>query len=71
MVRAEIGAVACFNKCVVVGVLPKTRSGKVLRGTMGKIADGKEYAMPSTIDDPTALAGIEEAVAKIGYGKRA
>ena len=71
MVRSEIGAVACFNKCVVVGTLPKTRSGKVLRGTMGKIADGKEYAMPSTIDDPTALARIEEAVAKIGYGRKA
>jgi propionyl-CoA synthetase len=71
MVRAEVGAVACFNKCVVVDALPKTRSGKILRGTMSKIVDGKDYQMPSTIDDPAVLIKIEEAVRKIGHGKKA
>jgi propionyl-CoA synthetase len=70
MVRAEIGAVACFNKCVVVQALPKTRSGKILRKTMSKIVDGKEYEMPSTIDDPGVLRKIEDAVAAAGYGKK-
>ena len=71
MVRAEVGAVACFTKCVVVDALPKTRSGKILRGTMSKIVDGKDYPMPSTIDDPTVLSKIEEAATKVGYGKKA
>jgi propionyl-CoA synthetase len=71
MVREEVGAVACFNKCVVVDSLPKTRSGKILRGIMSKIADGKEYRIPSTIDDPAVLVKIEETVQKIGYGRRA
>ncbi len=52
MVRKDIGAVASFKKAVVVKRLPKTRSGKILRGTMRKIADGEEYKVPSTIDDP-------------------
>ncbi|MFA5786273.1 MAG: propionyl-CoA synthetase [Actinomycetota bacterium] len=63
MVRKEIGAVACFKEALVVPRLPKTRSGKVLRGTMRKIADGKQYVAPSTIDDPTALTEIAEALA--------
>lgn len=67
MVRAEIGAVASFKKAVVVKRLPKTRSGKVLRGTMRKIADGEEYRVPSTIDDPTILDEIKEALQRIGY----
>lgn len=71
MVRAEIGAVACFSKCMVVDALPKTRSGKILRGTMSKIVDGKDYQMPSTIDDPSVLKNIEETVRLVGYGKRA
>jgi propionyl-CoA synthetase len=70
MVRAEVGAVACFNKCVVVDALPKTRSGKILRGTMSKIVDGKDYQIPSTIDDPAVLSMIEEAAHEVGYGKR-
>ena len=71
MVRAEVGALACFTRCVVVDALPKTRSGKILRGTMSKIVDGKDYTMPSTIDDPDTLRRIEEAVMKVGYGRRA
>jgi propionyl-CoA synthetase len=68
MVREEIGAVASFKKATVVPRLPKTRSGKVLRGTMRKIADGEQYNVPSTIDDPAILDEIGEACGKIGYG---
>ena len=50
--------------------LPKTRSGKILRGTMRKIADSEEFRMPSTIDDPTVLGEIEGALKTIGYGKK-
>lgn len=59
-VRASIGAVACFNKAVIVERLPKTRSGKILRATLRKIADGESYSMPSTIEDPTVLSEISE-----------
>jgi propionyl-CoA synthetase len=69
MVRAEFGAVACFNQCVVVEALPKTLSGKILRGTLSKIVDGKEYQLPSTLDDPAILLKIEEIVKKVGYGR--
>jgi len=69
-VRNEVGPIACFKKAAVVKRLPKTRSGKILRGTMRDIADGKEYRMPSTIDDPDSLGEIEEAVKAIGYGKK-
>ncbi len=69
MVRDQIGPVACFKQATEVPRLPKTRSGKILRGTMRKIADNEEYRMPSTIDDPTVLDEIEEAIVKIGYGK--
>ena len=68
MVRNDVGPIASFKKAVVVDRLPKTRSGKILRGTMRKIADGKEYKMPSTIEDPEVLGEIKEAVKKIGYG---
>lgn len=70
MVREQIGAIAVFKNAVVVKRLPKTRSGKILRSTMRKIADGQEYTIPSTIDDPAILEEIEEACKKIGYGKR-
>jgi propionyl-CoA synthetase len=63
LVRDQIGAVAAFKRAVVVGRLPKTRSGKVLRGTMRAIADGREHSVPSTIDDPAAL---DEVAAVIG-----
>ncbi|MCP4371645.1 MAG: propionyl-CoA synthetase, partial [Deltaproteobacteria bacterium] len=49
--------------------LPKTRSGKILRGTIQKIADNKEWKMPATIDDPTTLDEMEEALEGIGYAK--
>ncbi|MBC8372671.1 MAG: propionyl-CoA synthetase, partial [Planctomycetes bacterium] len=69
-VRSDIGPIACFKKAIVVKRLPKTRSGKMLRGTMRKIADAQDYKMPSTIDDPEILVEIEEAVKIIGYGKK-
>ncbi len=50
-----------------VGRLPKTRSGKILRGTVRKIADGEDWQMPATIDDPAILDEIAEALARIGY----
>jgi propionyl-CoA synthetase len=62
MVRDEIGAVAAFRDVRVVDKLPKTRSGKILRRTMRNIADGRDYTTPSTIEDPDALATIEQAV---------
>src|SRR5262249_44641462 len=61
-VRQEIGPVASFKRAVVVERLPKTRSGKILRGTMRDIADGREYSVPSTIDDPAILGQIEGAL---------
>jgi propionyl-CoA synthetase len=62
-VREKIGAVAVFKRAIVVERLPKTRSGKILRGTMRAIADGREYNTPSTIDDPTILDEIAQALA--------
>ncbi len=62
-VRREIGPVAAFKRAVVVPRLPKTRSGKILRGTMQKIADGEPYRTPPTIDDPEILTEIAEALA--------
>ncbi|MCB0211284.1 MAG: propionyl-CoA synthetase [Anaerolineae bacterium] len=70
MVRQEIGAVASFKQATVVKRLPKTRSGKTLRGTMKKIADGVEYRMPPTIDDPAILGEIAESLATLGYPKK-
>ncbi|MCL4297557.1 MAG: propionyl-CoA synthetase [Anaerolineae bacterium] len=67
MVRDRIGPVASFKVATVVKRLPKTRSGKVLRGTMKKIADGVEYRMPATIDDPVILDEITESLARLGY----
>ena len=61
MVREQIGPIACYRETLVVERLPKTRSGKILRGTLRKIADGEAYQVPSTIDDPTVLHEIEEA----------
>jgi len=67
LVRDQIGPVAAFKSAVVVDRLPKTRSGKILRGTMVKIADGQEFKMPATIDDPAILDEITEALKSIGY----
>ncbi len=70
MVRGQIGPIACFRESCVVARLPKTRSGKILRGIMRKIADGQEYRMPSTIDDPATLGEIEDALKGMGYAKK-
>ncbi|HAA92997.1 MAG TPA: propionyl-CoA synthetase, partial [Rhodospirillaceae bacterium] len=67
MVRADIGPVAAFKTAAVVDRLPKTRSGKILRGTMQKIADKEDYRMPATIDDPVILEEIETALKTVGY----
>jgi propionyl-CoA synthetase len=67
MVRDTIGPVAAFKRAVVVKRLPKTRSGKILRGTMRKIADGETYKMPATIDDPAILDEVTGALTTIGY----
>ncbi|MDH3747602.1 MAG: propionyl-CoA synthetase [Gammaproteobacteria bacterium] len=64
-VRNEIGPVAAFRKCIVVDRLPKTRSGKILRGTMRCIADGESWQMPATIDEPAILDEISQALAKL------
>jgi len=53
--RSVIGPLACFNRALIVPRLPKTRSGKILRATMRKIADNEAWTMPSTIEDPAAL----------------
>ena len=70
MVRQKIGPVAAFRTAVVVPALPKTRSGKVLRGTMQKIADGNDYKIPATIDDSSALTGVAKALSEVGYAKK-
>ena len=67
MVRAEIGPVAAFKVAVIVKRLPKTRSGKILRGIIQKIADSADYDLPATIDDPHILMEIKEALQNIGY----
>ena len=66
-VRDKIGPVAAFKSAVVVNQLPKTRSGKILRSTMRKIADGEDYKIPATIDNPAILDEIREALTSIGY----
>jgi propionyl-CoA synthetase len=68
LVRERIGPVASFHLALVVAGLPKTRSGKILRGTMRKIADGESYAMPATIDDPAVLGAIGEVLVAAGLG---
>jgi propionyl-CoA synthetase len=71
MVRQTIGPVAGFKSATVVKRLPKTRSGKVLRGTMKKIADGASFTTPATIDDPAILEEIAQSLKTIGYPKAA
>jgi propionyl-CoA synthetase len=68
LVRDKIGPVAAFKLALTVGRLPKTRSGKILRGTMKKIADGDTWTMPATIDDPMVLDEIAEALKQRGVG---
>jgi propionyl-CoA synthetase len=69
LVRERIGPVAAFKTALVVGRLPKTRSGKILRGTVRAIADGRPWKMPATIDDPAILDEIAGALAGAGYPK--
>jgi propionyl-CoA synthetase len=70
MVRDRIGPIASFKVAVVVKRLPKTRSGKILRGTMKKIADGEPYRVPATIDDPAILDEIAKSLATLGYPRK-
>jgi propionyl-CoA synthetase len=70
LVRERIGPVASFHTALVVAGLPKTRSGKILRGTMRKIADGEPYPMPATIDDPAVLGEVSDALAKAGLANK-
>ena len=69
LVKSRVGRVSAFNLVVAIDRLPKTRSGKVLRGTMAKIADGVEWTMPATIDDPVILDEIATALKTLGYPK--
>ncbi|GAA3917188.1 AMP-binding protein [Hymenobacter algoricola] len=68
LIRAQIGAVASFRNALIVKRLPKTRSGKILRKTLRQLADGEEFAPPSTIDDPLILDEIRERLAVRGVG---
>ena len=68
LVREKIGPVAAFKLAITVARLPKTRSGKILRGTMKKIADGDQWSMPATIDDPAVLEEIGGALKGKGVG---
>ena len=70
LVREKIGPVASFKTATVVKRLPKTRSGKILRGTMKKMADGVEHAVPPTIDDPAILTEIAESLKGLGYSQK-
>lgn len=70
LVREKIGPVAAFKLALVVDRLPKTRSGKILRGTMVNIADGTPWKMPATIDDPAILEEITEALESLGYARK-
>ncbi|MFC4213972.1 propionate-CoA ligase PrpE [Pseudophaeobacter arcticus] len=69
LVREKIGPVAAFKLAIVVDRLPKTRSGKILRGTMVNIADGTAWKMPATIDDPAILDEITVALQSLGFAK--
>jgi len=68
-IRDQIGPVAAFKTALVVDRLPKTRSGKILRATMVKIADSQDFKLPATIDDPAILDEIKAALQEFGYAK--
>eukprot|EP01121_Diplochlamys_sp_Union-15-3_P018289 TRINITY_DN6631_c0_g1_i3.p1 TRINITY_DN6631_c0_g1~~TRINITY_DN6631_c0_g1_i3.p1 ORF type:complete len:654 (+),score=123.95 TRINITY_DN6631_c0_g1_i3:36-1997(+) len=70
LVREQFGAVAAFKLVCIVPRLPKTRSGKILRDTMKKIADGVDYVVPPTIEDDTVLEEIKQALSELGYPKK-
>ena len=69
LIRDRIGPVASFKQAAIIDRLPKTRSGKVLRGTMRSIADSDSYTVPPTIDDPEILGEIETALRTLGYAR--
>ena len=69
MIRDRIGPVAAFKIATVVVRLPKTRSGKILRATMQKIADSVDFSIPATIDDPAILDEIKKALQQVGYAR--
>jgi propionyl-CoA synthetase len=69
-VRDTIGPVAAFKTATVVKRLPKTRSGKILRSTMKRIADGVGYEVPATIDDPAILSEIAASLRELGYPRK-
>jgi propionyl-CoA synthetase len=69
LVRDRVGPVASFKSAAVVERLPKTRSGKILRGTMRRIADSEEYVVPATIDDAAILDEMREALVGLGYAR--
>jgi propionyl-CoA synthetase len=71
LVRERIGPVASFKEAAVVERLPKTRSGKILRGTMRRIADGEDYAVPPTIEDPAVLDAIHASLRTLGRDRAA
>ena len=68
IIRKEIGAVACFKQSVIVGRLPKTRSGKILRKTIRQLAKGEKVPAPPTIDDPAILGEICQVLESCGIG---
>jgi propionyl-CoA synthetase len=68
LVREKIGAVAALRTVITIPRLPKTRSGKILRGTIRKIADREDWKMPATIDDPAILTEIADAIGRRGIG---
>ena len=67
LVRNKVGPVASFKSSVIVKRLPKTRSGKIVRGTIKRIAEGTPYTVPATIDDPATLDEIAADLATVGY----
>ena len=69
LVRERIGPIASFKEAFIVKRLPKTRSGKILRGTIKKIADGVPYNVPATIDDPLIFDEIRASLAERGFPK--
>jgi propionyl-CoA synthetase len=69
LVREKIGPVAAFKQVCLVSRLPKTRSGKVLRGTIRRIADSQPWRTPPTIDDPESLDEIRDALKRLGYAR--
>jgi propionyl-CoA synthetase len=69
LIRDKIGAVACFRHALIVPRLPKTRSGKILRKTLRQLADGEDFALPPTIDDPLILDEIRQCLARRGVGR--